>query len=244
MSSLEIAELTGKDHKHVLNTIRKTLDEVGINSAEFSAQYRDASGRSLPCFNLPRRECDLIIAGYSAKYRLAVIDRWQELEQLAEQSVGEYDAIKSDLRGYVRDTAAMIVLGRSLGLTDDEAYLSADQAMIKLTGVSPIDLLTEPEEETPVRVGLVIVKTSPITSGKLLNATEVGKLIGISNREVNASLHKLGFLSGYPGCWSLTEKGKEYGKYVDYNGVSHHQMIKWYEAVIDLVAEQLDKLAA
>lgn len=80
MSSREIAELTGTQHKDVLEKIRKTLDECEISSAEFSAQYKDSTGRSLPCFNLPRRECDLIIAGYSAKYRLAIIDRWQELE--------------------------------------------------------------------------------------------------------------------------------------------------------------------
>ncbi|MGZ5052325.1 MAG: Rha family transcriptional regulator [Methylobacter sp.] len=81
MSSTEIAELTGKNHKEVLRDIRKILDEVGIDSAQFCAQYKDSTGRLLPVFNLPRRECDLVIAGYSAKYRLAIIDRWQELEQ-------------------------------------------------------------------------------------------------------------------------------------------------------------------
>lgn len=80
MSSREIAELTGTQHKHVLENIRKVLEECEIDSAGFSAQYKDSTGRVLPCFNLPRRECDLIIAGYSAKYRLAIIDRWQELE--------------------------------------------------------------------------------------------------------------------------------------------------------------------
>lgn len=80
MSSKEISELTGTLHKDVLEKIRKTLEECEIGSAEFSAQYTDSTGRSLPCFNLPRRECDLVIAGYSAKYRLAIIDRWQELE--------------------------------------------------------------------------------------------------------------------------------------------------------------------
>lgn len=80
MSSVDIAELTGKRHSDVLESIRKVLNEVDIDSAEFSAQYKDSTGRALPCFNLPRRECDLVIAGYSAKYRLAIIDRWQELE--------------------------------------------------------------------------------------------------------------------------------------------------------------------
>ncbi len=67
MSSLEIAELTGKQHKNVMADIRKILDEVGISSAEFSAVYKDQQLIERPCYKLPRRECDLIIAGYSAK---------------------------------------------------------------------------------------------------------------------------------------------------------------------------------
>lgn len=80
MSSLEIAELTNTLHKDVLEKIRKILAECGIDSAEFSADWWDAARRKQPMFMLPRRECDLIISGYSAKYRLAIIDRWQELE--------------------------------------------------------------------------------------------------------------------------------------------------------------------
>ena len=57
MTSREIAELTGKQHKHVLEDVRKMLDELGLSSAGFSSQYKDSTGRTLPCFNLPHREC-------------------------------------------------------------------------------------------------------------------------------------------------------------------------------------------
>ena len=80
MSSLEIAKLTDKEHKNVLADIRTILGEAGIRTAEFSAVYINQQGKEQPCFNLPRRECDLVISGYSVKYRLAIIDRWQELE--------------------------------------------------------------------------------------------------------------------------------------------------------------------
>jgi phage regulator Rha-like protein len=80
MSSLEIAGLCEKDHKHVLTDIRKMLEELEIQSAGFSADYKDGQGRTYPCFNLPRRECDILIAGYNIKYRAAIVDRWQELE--------------------------------------------------------------------------------------------------------------------------------------------------------------------
>lgn len=48
MSSREIAELCGKEHKHVLADIRNMCESLKIDSAEFSAQYKDSTGRTLP----------------------------------------------------------------------------------------------------------------------------------------------------------------------------------------------------
>ena len=85
MSSLDIADLTGKQHKNVLVDIRNTLRELGFHSAEFSAEYRDSTGRALPCFHLPKRECLILISGYSVKLRARIIDRWMELEAAEHQ---------------------------------------------------------------------------------------------------------------------------------------------------------------
>jgi len=41
----------------------------GIDEGLFSRTYKDRMSRDKPCFHLPRRECDLIIAGHSAKCR-------------------------------------------------------------------------------------------------------------------------------------------------------------------------------
>ena len=56
MTSREIAELTGKQHKDVLYDIRKMLDDLGLTSADFSADLPDAYGRWQPAFQLPKRE--------------------------------------------------------------------------------------------------------------------------------------------------------------------------------------------
>lgn len=80
MSSLEIAELTGKQHKHVIADIRKLCFSLEIDSADFSAQYKDQSGKENRYFNLPKRECLILISGYNVKLRASIIDRWQELE--------------------------------------------------------------------------------------------------------------------------------------------------------------------
>jgi len=81
MSSVEIAKLTGKTHDNVLKDIRRILDDVEIDHVQFNAIFLDAYKREQPCFNLPRIECDLVVSGYSAPYRFAIIKRWHELEK-------------------------------------------------------------------------------------------------------------------------------------------------------------------
>ncbi|MBN6075746.1 phage antirepressor KilAC domain-containing protein [Aggregatibacter actinomycetemcomitans] len=56
------------------------LNELEIHSAGFSAQYKDSTGRTLRCYNLPKDLTITLIAGYNVKLRKRIIDRWQELE--------------------------------------------------------------------------------------------------------------------------------------------------------------------
>lgn len=83
MSSREIAELTGKQHKDVLYDIRKMLEELGQTSAEFSADLPDAYGRLQPAYKLPKRETLILVSGYSTALRSRIVDRWQQLEAQA-----------------------------------------------------------------------------------------------------------------------------------------------------------------
>lgn len=96
MSSLIIAEITGKPHGNVLQDIRRILDEAEIGQQEFLSSYRNAQNKEQPCYLLPRRECDLVVSGYSVKYRLAIIDRWHELE--AKQSFAIPQTMSEALR--------------------------------------------------------------------------------------------------------------------------------------------------
>lgn len=80
MTSREIAELTGKAHKDVTRDIENVLSQAEIDARSFAHIYLDSQNRSQREYRLPKRECDLVVSGYSVKYRLAIIDRWQELE--------------------------------------------------------------------------------------------------------------------------------------------------------------------
>ena len=87
MTSREIAELTGKEHKHVLADVRKMLDDLGKAAADFSATAQipgpNGSTRTVEVFHLPKRETLILVSGYSVAMRARIIDRWQELEAAA-----------------------------------------------------------------------------------------------------------------------------------------------------------------
>jgi Rha family phage regulatory protein len=85
MSSREIAELTGKEHRNVMRDIRAMLVELHgeANLLKFEQIEKDARNRDQPVFLLPKRETLVLISGYSIPLRAKVIDRLAELEAAA-----------------------------------------------------------------------------------------------------------------------------------------------------------------
>ncbi|WP_156850803.1 Rha family transcriptional regulator [Bartonella refiksaydamii] len=86
MSSREIAELCGKQHKHIMRDIRQMLDELNgskFGPVDFSGYYLDSKGENRSCYYLPKRECLILVSGYNMTLRAKIIDRWQELEKQA-----------------------------------------------------------------------------------------------------------------------------------------------------------------
>ncbi|GBQ74954.1 hypothetical protein GLUCOINTEAF2_0201251 [Komagataeibacter intermedius AF2] len=80
MSSREIAELTAKQHAHVMRDIRAMLEQVGEGRSKFGSTYLDAQGKERECYNLPQDLTYNLVLGYRADLRLKVVRRWMELE--------------------------------------------------------------------------------------------------------------------------------------------------------------------
>ncbi|AYA11656.1 MULTISPECIES: Rha family transcriptional regulator [Enterobacteriaceae] len=110
MTSVEIAELTGKEHKHVLRDIRNMVEELNgskteqrdsgsstlsseLNGSKFGRVgeevYKDAKGESRTMYRLDRKHTFILVAGYSVHLRAKCYDHIQTLErrvlQLEEQ---------------------------------------------------------------------------------------------------------------------------------------------------------------
>lgn len=69
MSSLEIADLTGKNHAHVMRDIRNMLDGLGIGQSSFGSAYKDVQGKPRDCFSLPKDLTLTLVTGYDVKRR-------------------------------------------------------------------------------------------------------------------------------------------------------------------------------
>lgn len=81
MSSVDIAKISDKRHDHVKRDIEKMLCELVIGLPKFGGTYLTKQGKQSKCYHLPKRECLILVSGYSLKLRTKIIDRWQELEE-------------------------------------------------------------------------------------------------------------------------------------------------------------------
>ena len=90
MTSLEIAELTGKQHKNVMQAIRNMeLAWEKVCGLKFQLTSRtivqpNGGTREVPCYMLTKTECLYIATKFNDEARAKLVLRWQQLE-LAEQ---------------------------------------------------------------------------------------------------------------------------------------------------------------
>lgn len=88
MSSLEIAEITGKRHADVLRDIRNLIEQ-GANERNFAlVEYKDKKGEIRPCYNLTPKGCLILASGYDVVLREKIINRLEELEMQKKKNGG------------------------------------------------------------------------------------------------------------------------------------------------------------
>ncbi|MBQ8463343.1 MAG: phage regulatory protein/antirepressor Ant [Prevotella sp.] len=83
MTSLEIAELCGKQHNDVMKAIRKMEPAwARINQGNFSlVEYRDKKGELRPCYSLTKTETLYIATKFCDEARARLVLRWEVLER-------------------------------------------------------------------------------------------------------------------------------------------------------------------
>lgn len=81
MSSREIAELTGKEHRHVFRDCNVMFDQLDIEPEGYDQIWtHPQNGRKYHEYILPKNLAITLVSGYSVKMRHAIVERWSELE--------------------------------------------------------------------------------------------------------------------------------------------------------------------
>jgi phage regulator Rha-like protein len=91
MSSLEIAELTGKRHDNVLKDIRNMLDQLGIDAPKFLGAQGYGNNNTREIFNLPKDLTLTLVTGYSIPLRHKINQRWMELESKTQMAMPNFN---------------------------------------------------------------------------------------------------------------------------------------------------------
>lgn len=83
MSSRDIAELTGKEHFHVLRDCLTMFDELELDAQGYIQNWiHPQNGQTYIEYLLPKDLVETLITGYSIKLRYQVIQRLHELENI------------------------------------------------------------------------------------------------------------------------------------------------------------------
>lgn len=89
LTSLEVAEMIGKEHNKLLRDIRRYIEqftEANIGFSDFfkKSEYKDTTGRTLPCYRITKKGCEFIahklIGVKGTMFTARYIERFHEME--------------------------------------------------------------------------------------------------------------------------------------------------------------------
>lgn len=112
MTSLQIAEVTGKRHRDLLRSIRAMEPAwEKVNGRKFAlVEYTDPKGEARPCYSLTKTECLYIATKFNDEARARLVLRWEELEREAAQKAipGAFELPFTDIIKHYRDIQSQL----------------------------------------------------------------------------------------------------------------------------------------
>jgi phage regulator Rha-like protein len=194
MSSVEIAKLTGKQHKDVMRDIR-VIDEqmTGANLRWLIklTEYKAGNGQMQPCYQLDYESTIIVLTGYDVVARVKVVKRWQELElkQIEKESQAK---IRSELRLEFRPMTDAIVESREGKETKPHHFSNEADLLNRIVlGCTAAQYRRKFEIEDDVPLRDILSKEQTRCISDLQRANTVYLLEGASFEERKARLKSL-----------------------------------------------------
>lgn len=185
MTSLDVAEVTGKRHADLMKDIRKEIKEIGEEIAQgiFAlGSYKDKNNQDRPCYKFGKDGAMQLALKYDAKTRYLVIKKIEELEnQGKKQLPGTYKEALIKLVEQVEENEKLQTNNLLLSQQNNELKPKADYY------------------------------DTFINNKGLVTITAIAKNYGMTANKMNKKLHDLGIQFNQSGVWFLYSKYQSEG---------------------------------
>lgn len=191
VTSLEIAEITGKKHTHVMRDIRSLLEQ-GVNESNFGlVEYKDKKGEKRPMYSLTPKGCLILASGYDAVLREKIIDR---LEVLEKKNVPQVPQSFSE--------ALLLAAKQQQEIEEKQKQIEAQTAQI-----NELDSAVKEMQPKVTYVDTILSSKETVTT------TQIAQDYGKSAKAFNVLLRNFGIQRKVGGQWIL------YAKYISFGYV-------------------------
>ena len=189
MTSLEIAELTGKQHKNVMQAIRNMEPAwEKVNGLKFQlVEYKDAKGELRPCYQLTKTECLYIATKFNDEARAKLVLRWEELEM-------------ADVRGIRNAT-----LCNAEKMADVRGIRNA--TLCNAEKMAAERCLSEPKKILALADDIIGEALRQLNAGAedTLTATQVAKTFNMTVYDFNCIVRDMGIQYRRHGRWNISD---------------------------------------
>ena len=201
MTSLEIAEVTGKNHKDVLRDIRNLISQ-GASGRNFAlGDYKDKNNQSRPMYRLTAKGCLILASGYDVVLREKIIDKLEEYREKEQKGlIGMPDF--SDPAEAAEAWAKEYRAKKMLAIENDQ--LMIENARLEEDNVM---LVAENQELKNDRNYLEII----MRSRKMMTISQIAQDYGMSGKAMNQKLADMGIQYKCNEQWILYARYKDCG---------------------------------
>ena len=194
MTSVEIAEVTGKMHKHVLRDIRNLLEQ-GVNETNFGlVEYKDKKGETRPMYQLTPKGCLILASGYDPVLRERIVNKLEEYQQKERAEMlqlPDFTNPAEAARAWAKEYEQKTVLAlENKRLEEENVQLAAENQELK-NDRNYLDLI--------------------MRSRALLTISQIAQDYGMSGKALNKKLAEMGIQYSINGQWILYAKYKDCG---------------------------------
>ena len=200
MSSLEIAQLTGKPHNDVMKAIRAMEPSwEKVSQGKFSLSSRKVEQpnggiREYPCYELTKTECLYVATKFNDEARAKLVLRWEELEQ-------KQRAQMLQLPDFTDPAEAAMAWAKEY---KEKKVLAIENKKLEEEN---IQLAAENQELKHDKNYLDLI----MRSKALLTISQIAQDYGMSGKALNKKLADMGIQYSINGQWILYAKYKDCG---------------------------------